>query len=66
MPKIYRLIYYGEQNMTYNYNLYKDLQSIKYKIKTLQEIENFVNINKKNIIKNKLRDLNKQLKISER
>lgn len=47
MPKIYRLIYYGEQNMTYNYNLYKDLQSIKYKIKILQEIENFVNINKK-------------------
>ena len=62
MPKIYRLIYYGEQNMIYNYNLYKDLQSIK----SLQEIENFLNINKKNIIKNKLRDLNKQLKILER
>lgn len=52
--------------MTYNYNLSKDLQSIKYKIKCLQEIESYVNVTKKNVIKNKLRDLNKQLKLLER
>lgn len=52
--------------MTYNYNLYKDLQSVKYKIKCLQEIINYVNKNKKRIVNNKIRDLNKQLKILER
>lgn len=45
----------------YNYNLQKDISSIESKIKTLQEVEPFLNGRKQKIIKLKLRDLTKEL-----
>ena len=52
--------------MSYNYNLQKDIQNLKYKIQKLQEVQPFVNKCKQQVINNKIRDLNKQIKQLER
>ena len=52
--------------MSYNYNLNKDIQNLKYKIQKLQEVQPFVNKCKQQVINNKIRDLLKQIKQLER
>lgn len=50
----------------YNYNLDKDISSIRCKIKTLQEVEPFLRGKKQKVVKLKLKDLVKELqKISK-
>jgi hypothetical protein len=50
----------------YNYNLNKDLRALQGKIKGLEQIKPFVNKAKNKIISNKIRELNKQIKLLER
>ena len=52
--------------MVYNYNLNKDIQNLKCKIQKLQEVQPFANKYKQQVIYNKIRDLNKQIKQLER
>ena len=55
-----------KMSTVYNYNLNKDLRALQGKIKDLEQIKPFVNKAKNKIISNKIRELNKQIKLLER